>query len=117
MPGFELAKVCADVFEANPKVDGLVLSKHGLFSFGDTAKESYERHAELVTLAEEWLETKSVHGAQAYASVLRQPSLPCSPPRPRPHCAGCWLRPPATRTRRTSASSLNGVRRKKSELR
>ncbi|MCA8919256.1 MAG: bifunctional aldolase/short-chain dehydrogenase [Planctomycetes bacterium] len=58
MPGFELAKVCADVFEANPKVDGLVLLKHGLFSFGDTAKESYQRHAELVTLAEEWLENE-----------------------------------------------------------
>ncbi|MCA8912922.1 MAG: bifunctional aldolase/short-chain dehydrogenase [Planctomycetes bacterium] len=58
MPGFELAKVCADVFEANPKVDGLVLLKHGLFSFGDTAKESYERHIELVSLAEQWLENE-----------------------------------------------------------
>ena len=58
MPGFELAKVCAEVFEQNPKVDGLVLLKHGLFSFGDTAKESYERHIELATLAEKWLENE-----------------------------------------------------------
>lgn len=58
MPGFELAKVCAEVFVQNPKVDGLVLLKHGLFSFGDTAKESYERHIELATLAEKWLENE-----------------------------------------------------------
>jgi rhamnose utilization protein RhaD (predicted bifunctional aldolase and dehydrogenase) len=55
MPGFELAKVCAEVYEQDPNVEGLVLLKHGLFSFGDTAKQSYERHVALVTVAEEWL--------------------------------------------------------------
>lgn len=55
MPGFALAKKCAEVFEANPEVEGLVLLKHGLFSFGDSAKQSYERHIALVNVAEEWL--------------------------------------------------------------
>ncbi|MHC4839649.1 MAG: bifunctional aldolase/short-chain dehydrogenase [Planctomycetota bacterium] len=55
MPGFELAKVCANVYEAGPEVDGLILLNHGLFTFGDTAKISYERHIELVTMAEDWL--------------------------------------------------------------
>src|SRR5690606_13072125 len=55
MPGFELAKVCAEVFEKNPNVEGLVLLKHGLFSFGDDAQQSYERHVKLVSAAEEWL--------------------------------------------------------------
>ncbi len=55
MPGFALAKACAEAFEHDPKVEGLVLIKHGLFTFGETAKESYERHLAMVTLAENWL--------------------------------------------------------------
>ncbi|HZU90585.1 MAG TPA: class II aldolase/adducin family protein, partial [Stellaceae bacterium] len=43
MPGFLLAKKAAEIFEANPAVEGLVLVKHGIFTFGEDAKESYER--------------------------------------------------------------------------
>ncbi len=42
MPGFALAKAAADVYEANPDVEGLLLLKHGHFAFGATAKESYD---------------------------------------------------------------------------
>lgn len=52
LPGFGLAKAAASVFEANPHVEGLMLIKHGIFSFGATAREAYERMIELVTLAE-----------------------------------------------------------------
>ena len=52
MPGFSLAKKAAAVFEQNPKVEGLILDKHGIFTFGETARESYERMIEMVTLAE-----------------------------------------------------------------
>ena len=38
MPGFLLAKKAAEVFEADPAVEGLVLLKHGVFTFGDTAQ-------------------------------------------------------------------------------
>jgi len=55
MPGFALAKACAAAFEREPTVEGLVLVKHGFFTFAETAKESYERHVALVTLAENWL--------------------------------------------------------------
>jgi aspartate kinase len=48
MPGFPLAKAVADVFERSPRVIGVVLLHHGLFTFGETAKQSYERHIELV---------------------------------------------------------------------
>jgi rhamnose utilization protein RhaD (predicted bifunctional aldolase and dehydrogenase)/NAD(P)-dependent dehydrogenase (short-subunit alcohol dehydrogenase family) len=53
MPGFELAKVAAEVFEQDPSVEGLILDKHGIFTFGDTAKEAYDRMIHYVTLAEE----------------------------------------------------------------
>jgi rhamnose utilization protein RhaD (predicted bifunctional aldolase and dehydrogenase)/NAD(P)-dependent dehydrogenase (short-subunit alcohol dehydrogenase family) len=52
MPGFALAKEAAQVFDANPKVEGLILDKHGIFTFGETAREAYERMIEMVTLAE-----------------------------------------------------------------
>jgi rhamnose utilization protein RhaD (predicted bifunctional aldolase and dehydrogenase)/NAD(P)-dependent dehydrogenase (short-subunit alcohol dehydrogenase family) len=55
MPGFALAKLAAEVYEANPEVEGLVLIKHGLFTFGDTARESYERHVRAVEEAERFL--------------------------------------------------------------
>jgi rhamnose utilization protein RhaD (predicted bifunctional aldolase and dehydrogenase)/NAD(P)-dependent dehydrogenase (short-subunit alcohol dehydrogenase family) len=55
MPGFGLAKVAAEVLEADPSVEGLILVKHGIFSFGADARQSYERMIALVTLAEERL--------------------------------------------------------------
>ncbi len=57
MPGFLLAKAAAEVYEKHPKVKGLLLINHGLFTFGDNAKESYDRHIEAVTLAEEYIAT------------------------------------------------------------
>ncbi len=55
MPGFLLAKAAAEAFEADPAVEGLVLLKHGIFTFGGGAREAYERMIEAVSLAEERL--------------------------------------------------------------
>jgi rhamnose utilization protein RhaD (predicted bifunctional aldolase and dehydrogenase)/NAD(P)-dependent dehydrogenase (short-subunit alcohol dehydrogenase family) len=55
MPGFALARKAAEIFESAPKVEGLILHKHGIFTFGATAREAYERMVDLVTLAEERL--------------------------------------------------------------
>src|SRR5260370_527084 len=55
MPGFGLAKAAAQVFDADPSVEGLILVKHGIFSFGADARQAYERMITLVTLAEERL--------------------------------------------------------------
>ena len=52
MPGFRLAKVAAAVFKRDPKVEGFILDKHGIFTFGESAREAYERMIEAVTLAE-----------------------------------------------------------------
>jgi len=51
-PGFGLAKVAAEVFEQDENVEGLILHKHGIFTFGATAREAYERMVEMVSLAE-----------------------------------------------------------------
>jgi rhamnose utilization protein RhaD (predicted bifunctional aldolase and dehydrogenase)/NAD(P)-dependent dehydrogenase (short-subunit alcohol dehydrogenase family) len=55
MPGFQLAKKAAEVFESDPAVEGLVLLKHGIFTFGETAQQAYERMIAAVLLAEERL--------------------------------------------------------------
>ena len=56
-PGFGLAKArprtCSTPI---PKVEGLILDKHGIFTFGASAREAYERMIEMVTLAEERLQ-------------------------------------------------------------
>src|SRR6202012_590354 len=56
IPGFALAKSVADVFERDPKVEGAILLKHGIFAFAEDAKTAYERMIEFVTLAEERLQ-------------------------------------------------------------
>ncbi|MCH7831463.1 MAG: bifunctional aldolase/short-chain dehydrogenase, partial [Proteobacteria bacterium] len=52
MPGFDLSRKAREVYEADPAVEGLILLKHGIFTFGDTAKQAYSRMIEMVTLAE-----------------------------------------------------------------
>ncbi len=34
MPGFALAKSAAEIFDRDPTVEGLILDKHGIFTFG-----------------------------------------------------------------------------------
>ena len=57
-PGFQLAKATAAAFEANPQARGMVWMNHGLLTWGDTARESYEAMIELVTRAEAYLSRK-----------------------------------------------------------
>jgi rhamnose utilization protein RhaD (predicted bifunctional aldolase and dehydrogenase)/NAD(P)-dependent dehydrogenase (short-subunit alcohol dehydrogenase family) len=52
IPGFALAKSVADVFDKNPKVEGLVLLQHGIFTVGETAQQAYGRMIEFVSMAE-----------------------------------------------------------------
>lgn len=52
LPGFGLAKAAKAAYDQNTEVDGLVLMKHGLVTFGGDARESYDRMVGLVNLAE-----------------------------------------------------------------
>ena len=66
MPGFELSRVVAEEFprQAHAGTTGMVLLKHGLFTWGQTARESYERHIELVSQAERYL-AEQTRGGEA----------------------------------------------------
>ncbi|MGZ3370786.1 MAG: bifunctional aldolase/short-chain dehydrogenase [Caulobacteraceae bacterium] len=52
MPGFALAQLAASTFDARPQAEGMVLLKHGLFTWGEDARASYERHVEFADMAE-----------------------------------------------------------------
>ncbi|MGN6183347.1 MAG: bifunctional rhamnulose-1-phosphate aldolase/short-chain dehydrogenase [Thermoanaerobaculia bacterium] len=67
-PGFRLSRDVADRFDAQPDAKGLVLMNHGLITWGDNAKEAYDRHIELVTRAE----TYGVRRRQSPLSVDRK---------------------------------------------
>ena len=58
MPGFVLAKAVDKIYNKNPNVKGLILYKHGIFTFGNTAKESYDEMIRLVTKAEKYLKSE-----------------------------------------------------------
>ena len=55
MPGFGLAKKAIEVFERAKPSDGLILSKHGIVTYGESAREAYERMIEMVSRAEEFV--------------------------------------------------------------
>ena len=77
MPGFDLARAVASRFplEATPRTQGMVLMNHGIFSFGATARESYERMIALVARAERYL--------QQHAGEIKPPAAPADIELPR----------------------------------
>lgn len=71
MPGFDLARLCAENFprQATAETIGMVLMNHGIFSFGETARQSYERMIELVTLAEDYLKRQRAWEVEEQTTV------------------------------------------------
>jgi rhamnose utilization protein RhaD (predicted bifunctional aldolase and dehydrogenase)/NAD(P)-dependent dehydrogenase (short-subunit alcohol dehydrogenase family) len=59
MPGFGLAKKAIEIFERAQPSDGLILSKHGIVTFGESAHEAYERMITMVSLAEGFIARNS----------------------------------------------------------
>jgi len=76
MPGFILAK---QVYEATRNTDwneleGIILLHHGLFTFHDDAKTSYDKMIELVTKAEDYLKSKNAFDDLAVGQYQAQHS-------------------------------------------
>lgn len=70
MPGFDLAKVAATVFDGQPDCEGLVLLNHGHFTFGDTARESYDRVIEHTNIVEDYLASQT--RGRTFATTVRR---------------------------------------------
>lgn len=59
-PFFNLAKSLLSVIRKMPSdTEGIILSKHGLFTFGNTGEESYDRHVKIVKAAEDYAKART----------------------------------------------------------
>jgi len=55
MPGFQLAKLSYEIYNKDTNVEGMLLLNHGIFTFGENAKQSYDRMIKFVTIAENYI--------------------------------------------------------------
>src|SRR5690606_12491472 len=58
-PGFDLGLKMKECLDANPGIRGIMLGSHGLFTWGDTAYESYINTLEVIERCEEYIESPS----------------------------------------------------------
>ncbi len=72
-PGFTLARLVAQTLRDNPRATGAVLMNHGLFTWGDTAREAYQRHIQIVSAAEDHIAQKAK--GHAIFTPVAAPSL------------------------------------------
>jgi len=75
MPGFPLGRAVYDLYTQNPDVEAIVLLNHGLFTFGDDARTSYERTIEYVDRAERYIEAKLGNAQSSNAQAVAPPRL------------------------------------------
>jgi rhamnose utilization protein RhaD (predicted bifunctional aldolase and dehydrogenase)/NAD(P)-dependent dehydrogenase (short-subunit alcohol dehydrogenase family) len=75
MPGFDLAKVCAKALAAAPGATSMILMRHGVFTWSDDPRESYEAMIELADRAERRL----AEGRPRPFSPAPQPTRLASP--------------------------------------
>ena len=74
-PGIDLGIKLGQLAESNPALVGVVLGSHGLFTWGDTAKASYEQTLRIINKAAVWLDAnvkRPVFGGAAVASLAAE---------------------------------------------
>lgn len=57
-PGFLLSKWVGEAYQKNPNLKAIILDKHGLITWGDTAMEAYDLTISMVTQAERYAAKK-----------------------------------------------------------
>ncbi|MBI5471058.1 MAG: bifunctional aldolase/short-chain dehydrogenase [Ignavibacteriae bacterium] len=72
-PGFTLAKQCGELINDNTKLRAVLLGKHGLITWGSTAKESYNNTIDVIADAQDFLKRqlkgKKVFGGARISSM------------------------------------------------
>jgi rhamnose utilization protein RhaD (predicted bifunctional aldolase and dehydrogenase)/NAD(P)-dependent dehydrogenase (short-subunit alcohol dehydrogenase family) len=72
-PGFELAMMLKRAIAENPNCDGIVLGGHGLFTWGDTQRESY---LNTITIIDQLGQFLNRHAVQVGAEIFGGQVLP-----------------------------------------
>ncbi len=79
-PGFDLGLELKKCLDENPGIRGIMLGSHGLFTWGDTAYESYMNTLEVIERCAEYLQdnigkTKPVFGGSKIQSLPKEKRL------------------------------------------
>jgi rhamnulose-1-phosphate aldolase/alcohol dehydrogenase len=74
-PGFDLGLKLQQCLEENPGIRGIMLGGHGLFTWGDTAYESYVNTLEVIETASQYLEENYGKRRPVFGGQVRE-SLP-----------------------------------------
>lgn len=72
-PGFKLSKLIAEGVSNNPNAELVIMEKHGLVTWGDTARECYDKTISIIQEAEDFLANKlegtKPFGGEKYSSL------------------------------------------------
>ena len=75
-PGFLLSKMIAEGVKENPNAELVLMEKHGLVVWGETAKESYDKTIEIINEAQTYIDqslTKiKAFGGEKYTAIERR---------------------------------------------
>ena len=79
-PGFELGLMLKQCLDENPGIRGIMLGSHGLFTWGDTAYESYINTLEVIEKCAEYIEQNTgkkgpVFGGEKVQSLPKEDRL------------------------------------------
>jgi rhamnulose-1-phosphate aldolase/alcohol dehydrogenase len=79
-PGFELGLMLKECLDENPGIRGIMLGSHGLFTWGDTAYESYINTLEVIETCAQYLEDNygkkgEIFGGQKMVSLPKEERL------------------------------------------
>src|ERR1700709_794820 len=75
-PGFDLGLKLKECLNNNPGIRGIMLGSHGLFTWGDTAYESYINTLEVIERCAEYIETTSASKERPTFGGQKIQSLP-----------------------------------------
>jgi len=79
-PGFELGLMLKECLDENPGIRGIMLGSHGLFTWGDTAYESYLNTLEVIETCAQYLEDNykkkgEIFGGEKIKSLSKEERL------------------------------------------
>jgi len=70
-PGFDLGLKLKKCLDENPGIRGIMLGSHGLFTWGDTAYESYINTLEVIETCAQFLENETAKQKNILSAILR----------------------------------------------
>ena len=79
-PGFDLGLKLGEMAAKNPKLKGIVLADHGLFTWGDSSKDCYEQTLRVIRQADAWLKQKTAQKV-AFGGAALEPMPAAERPR------------------------------------